>query len=123
MGLSDSLRRSAPAWDQHGVAEPPAATTAGPPEAVAFDPKAIEKAPPTQAPPPVKAETKVEVVPETGTDPTLAAAPGTTPPAKTPPGAPKATPRAAPKGDPIADAIQNTTAPAPKADPPPEVPF
>ncbi|MDB5471732.1 MAG: hypothetical protein JWR84_3292 [Caulobacter sp.] len=122
MGLSDSLRRAAPAWDQHPVAEGPA-PVAGPPEAVAFDPKAIEKAAPTQAPPPVKAETKTLIVPEIPTDPAVAAPPGTTPAAKTPPGAPKATPKAAPKADPIGDVIQNTTAPPPKAEPPPEVPF
>lgn len=124
MGLSDSLRRSAPAWDQHGVAGGPTPTAGSVPEAVAFDPKAVEKAPPTQAPPPVKAETKVEIVPEPA-DPAVAAAtpPGATPPAKTPPGTPKATPKAAPKGDPIADVIQEKTAPAPKAEPPPEVPF
>jgi hypothetical protein len=116
MGLSDSLRRAAPAWDQHGVAESPA-QVAGPPEAVPFDPKAVEVAPPPTAPPPVKAETKVEVVPETPADPETAAPPGKTPPA------PKATPKAAPKGDPIADVIQEKTAPPPKAEPPPEVPF
>ena len=123
MGLSDSLRRSAPAWDQRGVSGGPVASPAGPPEAVAFDPKAVEKPTPTQAPPPVKAETKVEIIPEPA-DPALAGAPSSaTPPAKTPPGAPKATPKAAPKGDPIADVIQEKTAPAPKAEPPPEVPF
>ncbi len=119
MGLSDSLRRSAPAWDQSA---PRPAATSGPPEAIAFDPRAVEKAPPTQAPPPVKAETKIAIVPETA-DPALSEAPAATPAAKTPAGTPKAAPKAAPKADPIADVIQNTTAPPPKAEPPPEVPF
>ncbi|WP_271066927.1 hypothetical protein [Caulobacter sp. NIBR1757] len=122
MGLSDSLRRSAPAWDQHPVSEGPAPVN-GPPEAVAFDPKTVEKAPPPQAPPPVKAEAKTEVDPDPTADPTLATPAGTPPAAKTPPGTPKPAPRPTSKGDPIADVIQNTTAPAPKAEPPPEVPF
>ena len=122
MGLSDSLRRAAPAWDQHPVSEGPAATN-GPPEAVAFDAKTVERSPPTQAPPQVKAEAKTEVAPDPALDPTLATPPATPPAAKTPPGAPKATPRPAPKGDPIADVIQEKSAPAPKAEPPPEVPF
>jgi hypothetical protein len=116
MGLSDSLRRAAPAWDQHAAPVSPA-QAAGPPEAVPFDPKAVEVAPPPTTPPPVKAETKVEVVPETPADPETAAPAGKTPPT------PKMTPKAAPKGDPIADVIQEKTAPPPKAEPPPEVPF
>lgn len=114
MGMSDSLRRAAPAWDQHAAPVSPA-QAAGPPEAVPFDPKAVEVAPPPTTPPPVKAETKVAIVPETPGDAETAA--GKTPPA------PKATPKAAPKGDPIADVIQEKTAPPPKAEPPPEVPF
>ena len=121
MGLSDSLRRAAPAWDQHPTAESPA-RAAGPPEAVPFDPKAVEVAPPPTAPPPVKAETKTEIVPEAPTDAETAAPPAATPAGKTP-SAPKAAPKAAPKGDPIADVIQEKTAPPPKAEPPPEVPF
>jgi hypothetical protein len=119
MGLSDSLRRAAPAWDQHRTAEPPP-PVAGPPEAVPFDPKAVEKAaPPAPAPGP-KVETKAAPLPETPEGPETAAN-GTTPP--TAKSAPKTAPKAAPKTDPIADVIQEKTAPPPKAEPPPEVPF
>ncbi len=115
MGLSDSLRRAAPAWDQHPVAAGPA--VAGPPEAVPFNPQAVETAPPPVAAPGPKVETNAQPVPATPTGAGIAA--GGTPPG----GKPAPLPKAAPKGDPIADVIQEKTAPPAKAEPPPEVPF
>lgn len=132
MGLSDSLRRTAPEWE--GGVQSPVQQVAGPPEAKPLDPKVlIEKAPPQARAAPKTVEPEdLEDEPETADAAapvqTAAAPPSditqrtpASPPAKTPPAkAPQqkaAQPKAAP-ADPIGDLVQEKT-----AQPPPEIPF
>ncbi|MFN3858761.1 MAG: hypothetical protein ACK4RV_13535 [Caulobacter sp.] len=134
MGLSDSLRRSAPEWE--GGSQTPVQQTAGPPEAKPVDARTLVET----APPPVKAAPKA-VEPEEEPEETAAAEaaapppvqtaaapapditqrtpatpPGKAPPAKAP--AAKAPAPKTPAADPIGDLVQEKT-----SQPPPEIPF